>query len=252
MARRDLQYHPSDDSSDGESSVATSSSSDDDDDDSHKGIRLPVLKYGYRTEPLAWDEIVAILTVSDPDLARMSRSVEQQREYEVYRRDLLRTWNSVLDHVLCSKFPALFVPQKNKKKKSKTANSNAQDGNADHDDDPDDLEDRWVAHPSLSEIGALGIAETVLVRNDFPYYMEDGIEHWVLWKVGGSCTDAEIEGAKMELSTRRDFGENNVLHWTNPPHLKSLPEIDHVHFLGRRQHHNDDDTQQPPQQDTKE
>ena len=69
------------------------------------------------------------------------------------------------------------------------------------------------------------------MKNDFPYYMEDGIEHWILWKLGDSCDDRDIDEAKKELRKKNKFME--FLHWVNPPHLKSLPAVDHIHILGR-------------------
>lgn len=120
-----------------------SSSSDDDD----KRIRLPILKYGYRTEPLEWGELVDIIQVQQ-DLAKLSRSVEQQRDYEIYRRDLLQQWLSVMDHVLVTKFPNIFEERF------------------------DSAKERYYAYPPLAEVvSTKGITETVLVENDFPYYM---------------------------------------------------------------------------------
>jgi hypothetical protein len=58
----------------------------------------------------------------------------------------------------------------------------------------------------------------------------------------GICSDDDIAQAKedvkqeLELSGGED-SENgqavvvDCLHWINPPHLKSLPDIDHVHIL---------------------
>lgn len=111
----------------------------------------------------------------------------------------------------------------------------------------------------------------VLSINDFPYYFSPGIDHWVLWKLGGHLTNNEISRAKLDiLQSHRDEGsgckhrnhngsgniynlsrkinsdeffENSngiaddtsiFLHWINPPHLKSLPGIDHVHILFHR------------------
>jgi hypothetical protein len=174
--------------------------------DDQKRIRLPIVKYGYRTEPLEWDELVDILLVQK-DIAKMSRSVEQQRDYEIYKRDLLREWSSVIDHVLCEKFPEVF------EKRFDTTTK------------------LYAAYPSLEEFAVSGCpVHTALVQNDFPYYTADGVEHWVLWKLGGSCSDQDIGEAKLQLRDR--FGDD-MLHWINPPHLKSLPEIDHVHILGK-------------------
>ena len=84
-----------------------------------------------------------------------------------------------------------------------------------------------------------------LVLNEYPYYVADGIEHWCLWKLGGAVTEEEIVAAVDELKsnttstptgTRMMVGRNNpkmedVLTWVNPPHLQSIPAIDHAHIL---------------------
>lgn len=174
-----------------------------DSDDSEKRINLPVLKYGYRTVPLSWEDLVDIITIQN-DLAKLSRSIEQQKEYEIYKRDLLRESRTVTDHVLCNKFPDIFEKRFDAETKL------------------------WYSYPPLTDITSVAIT---LVKNDFPYYMEDGIEHWILWKLGESCDDQDIDEAKQELRKKNKFTE--FLHWVNPPHLKSLPAVDHVHILGR-------------------
>jgi hypothetical protein len=68
----------------------------------------------------------------------------------------------------------------------------------------------------------------VVVPNDFPYYLEDDIQHWVLWKLGGTCTPDDIAEGQRQIQTAIQATE--FLHWINPPHLKSLPDIDHVHY----------------------
>lgn len=87
------------------------------------------------------------------------------------------------------------------------------------------------AYPPLNQITTV---RKKLVRNDFPYYFEKDVDHWILWKLGGEAiTPLEIDQAKETL--RRDLG--NVvddMHWINPSSLKSIPEIDHVHILCRR------------------
>ena len=83
--------------------------------------------------------------------------------------------------------------------------------------------------------------QIVLSLNDFPYYFEAGVEHWVVWKLGDPISTIDIENGKMEIL--REVGCSNVdfindtsvfLHWLNPPELKSLPDVDHIHILFRR------------------
>lgn len=165
-------------------------------------IPLPEIPYGYRTTKISWEELVNIVTVQK-DLAKLSRSADQQREYEIYKKNLLDSWKTVGDYVLCDKFPNVFDAriQPNGKK---------------------------LAHPALSSVQT---CHQRLVQNDFPYYTEPDIEHWVLWKIGGDPIDeADVLKAKAKLQHCSD-----VLHWINPTYLQSLPELDHAHLLGRNQ-----------------
>ncbi|CAB9526477.1 expressed unknown protein [Seminavis robusta] len=175
-----------------------------------EAIVLPKLKYGYRTVPLEWPELVQIIQV-EQDLAKLSRSVEQQTSYAIYMRDLKRKWSSVYHFILHSKFG--FA-------KRQVAGTGNNEGAL-----------VWESYPPVSDIKE---PQKALVENDFPYYNAPGIQHYILWKIGGDVTDQEIEEAGQDL--RAKLGDVcGVVHWKNPPHLKSLPDIDHVHILVHRQ-----------------
>lgn len=113
-----------------------------------------------------------IITIQK-DLAKLSRSVEQQKEYEIYKRDLLRKWRTVTDHVLCSTFPDIF------EKRGDAATK------------------LWYSYPPLTDVTTVAMT---LVKNDFPYYMEDGIEHWILWKLGESYSNTTMIANSMWYS----------------------------------------------------
>jgi hypothetical protein len=61
------------------------------------------------------------------------------------------------------------------------------------------------------------------------YYTLLGVEHHILWKIGGKLSNVEVEEAITQLK----FLKNNVelRMYFNPPHLKSIPDIDHCHIL---------------------
>ena len=213
------------------------------DDPDNDPIVLPQLKYGYRKTPMAWAELQEIFhrpnddglfqgndnpTNTDTDsidLARLCRNEAQQYEYQVYKRQLQRTWRSMVDLIRCTKFgrPSVLGP----------------DGRR-YCQDSDDKS------PEKKEV------ETALVLNDFPYCFTADIQHWVLWKMhGGNITRAEIQQAQHDIRERfmkdgnqglpekqylavkeqNDAQENpnsdhfvfEFLHWINPPHLQSLP-----------------------------
>jgi Protein of unknown function (DUF3605) len=191
----------------GSGSSSSSSSKRSVSDDDHLRIQLPCREYGYRTVPLDWEELTLIINV-EQNLAKLSRSVQQQYDYEIYQRDLKNKWQSVMDHILCSKFGGCFQQV-----------TNPETG-------------LYCAHPSLADFTATGdgVVRKALVRNDFPYYLADNVEHWVLWKLGANCTDQDVEQAKQAIRERQ-INVQDFLYYINPPHLKSLPEIDHVHIL---------------------
>lgn len=164
-----------------------------------EGIVLPKLKYGYRSMTFEWSELQEIIEVSK-DLDRLSRSEKQQYEYELHKQQLKRTWKSVTDHILCTKFG---IPRK-------------QQGSF------------YVAEYNIKTSCE---TQTVVVRNDFPYCLPDQIEHWLLWKLGGLCTEEDVDTAKCEIQSRGGHCYKDFLHWINPPELQSLPDIDHVHIL---------------------
>ena len=195
----------------------------DDDDETKKRIFVTNPKHGFRIVPFAWKELQQICDEDHGgDLSKLSRSVPEQYKYTLYRHDLESTWKSITDHILCSKFNF---------------------------DSRVEVETGLrYAHPSLSKV--LSVIEMdddddetneynnkiAVLPNDFPYFVDENIEHWVLWKLGkDSCSEQEIDQAKKMIQLQRptviDF-----IHWTNPPHLKSIPEIDHVHILCLQQH----------------
>ena len=177
----------------------------DDDDDDDASITLPTLPYGYRTKLFDWTELQQI--VRSNDLGRLARSVTQQHAYEVHKRNLRRTWTSVTDHILCTKFG---LPRKQ-----------------------DEATSLYYCCGRCREKEASSTpAKMTVVRNDFPYFLpENKIEHWVLWKLGGRCLETDIAAAKDEIQQNEGHCYVDFLHWINPPELQSLPDIDHVHIL---------------------
>jgi hypothetical protein len=61
------------------------------------------------------------------------------------------------------------------------------------------------------------------MANDFPYNLEEGIEHWLVW----SNREIELELVKKclnEIKSREFY----FLTYTNLPDKKSIPEIYHA------------------------
>ena len=182
----------------------SASNSNDSSDGKFDDVVIPHREHGYATKPLSWDDLVQIIQVEE-NLAKLSRSLPQERVYQRYRKNLLNEYQSVYDHILISKFN--FERRKDKET------------------------GRIVAYPPLSEFD--GTVQTTLVPNDFPYCTEDNIEHWILWQLGREISHQDVDSAMLDLR-RKLVNVVDILYWRNPPHLKSLPDIDHVHFLCKR------------------
>ena len=206
--------------------------------------------HGFRIHPFSWSELQQICDAKTGDLSLLCRSVPEQYKYTVYRQELESKWQSLTDHILCSKF------QLESRIDTATGLRHAHPSLRQllqpppSPQDPDDshpADQHWTNKPRLA-----------VLPNDFPYFVEDGIAHWVLWKlqpmdddnkdpngsgVDSSCsssiTEDDITHAKdviRETSLAANdplFYNCEFLHWINPPELKSIPEIDHVHILCR-------------------
>lgn len=208
-------------------------------------VVLTLPKKHYAETPYTWDDVVDII-VNKKDLSLLSRSVEQERVYQEFRMELRRSWKSVCDYILHSKFN--FEKRRSVGCKDDVARSDAKTMLDDFRHQPkslrassapsrtngtDNASEKWEAYPSLSQIRS---TQKNLCRNDFPYYFVQGIEHWCLWKLCEDVTKSDIQEAVEELRSMDGMrGELlATLHWMNPPHLKSLPEIDHAHILCQR------------------
>ena len=71
---------------------------DDTHDDTMLLVKLPVLEYGYRTEPMEWPELCDII-LRQQELSKLTRNVGQQRHYELFKRNLQLHWNSLCDYM---------------------------------------------------------------------------------------------------------------------------------------------------------
>ncbi len=69
-------------------------------------------------------------------------------------------------------------------------------------------------------------------RNDYPYNFGPSIDHYCLWKFGGPIKAKEIESAMNDLKSEGRYGK--CIYWINPPHLKSIPDVDHAHILAHK------------------
>jgi hypothetical protein len=163
----------------------------------------------FGTEPLGWEELKDIVN-NKKDFSVLTRSIQGEKVYSVYKEHVTRTWKSMYHHVLHHKF------QFEKRLCYEST------------------EPRWEAHPKL---GDQNCAQVRLLPNDFPYFLANNIEHWCLWKLKGDIAEEDLLVAKEQLVAMKSTHGTllDLLSWINPPNLKSLPEIDHAHLIVLRQ-----------------
>lgn len=140
--------------------------------------------------PLSWDKITGL--IREKDFHHFGRSSEVCKSY---RRDKEKTkilYNSSRDMILITTFNYKSVIAKN---------------------------DRLVGMVDK------GCIKNVLSMNTFPYYVQEGISHKLLWSIK-DLNDKEIR----EYLGKELFGLEYV-YFRNPEHLRSIPDIFHIHVF---------------------
>ena len=145
----------------------------------------------------SWCELKTIL--DEESLEKLGRSKEQQIEYAEFRRQLSIDWITVTDYVLVSKMNFRQIV----------------------------LDDGKFA----AERPQVTASRLVIVRNDFPYNFESGMEHFVLWKIGSELIKSEIDTAAQEICSESDALD--FVTFTNPQNLKSILDLEHAHIILR-------------------
>jgi len=74
-----------------------------------------------------------------------------------------------------------------------------------------------------------GGVRLVWLDNDFPYALQAGIQHRVLWSSGG-LDEATLRAA---IAEQYDAARWECAWFVNPPALKSVMGIEHAHVLCR-------------------
>ncbi len=155
---------------------------------------------GLCASPLSWDEVRAI--VADGSLASMrvlGRSRETLQSYREFKRRINMLYASMVDRIMIDVFKCEWKVN----------------------------EARKVEHlPRPS--GSSSNSGPFFVKNDFPYNLQPGVEHYLLWS-DRVMLDEEVEGYLRSDPVARQ--SSSWLTFVNPTELQSIPEIHHVHVL---------------------
>ncbi|KAJ2818491.1 hypothetical protein GGI24_005082 [Coemansia furcata] len=81
---------------------------------------------------------------------------------------------------------------------------------------------------------ALASDDFHLLVNDFPYYLGDGVEHWVLWcrkrlSPGFAAPAAAIEAIRVKFGSGVEWR-----YFVNPVAKQSVPQLSHAHVFVKR------------------
>jgi hypothetical protein len=132
-------------------------------------------------------------------LHELGRNPAQEELYQRRRAELAQLWETPSDCILHDKFHLNYDLSVTGK--------------------------RQISRPL--PLWTTGLIKTV--PNDFPYNFKEDVLHLVLWKLGEEVTQTDVV---MEIEKLREvYPFSGSCSFINPPHLKSIPDIDHAHII---------------------
>lgn len=156
------------------------------------------------SDPISWDQCAQIIQIGDLRLFR--RSPAQLVEYLEAKQNFNKTDGSIAEHIL--------------KHRLHWVNELKPSG------------DPFLTNPK----------DIKIIRNDFPYYFEPGIDHLVVWSKTKCPCDPKTEQPIPEIKQRIEkflddtfaplgIDRKNVMWFKNNGSLQSVPTLEHFHIL---------------------
>ncbi|KAJ3051337.1 hypothetical protein HK097_007668 [Rhizophlyctis rosea] len=153
--------------------------------------------------PCTWEEILEVkrkFATDETAVYRFCRTDDVLNRYQDWRKEVLDRYDAVADYM---KITVLSYPSE--------------------------------SNPSTSKLRAITpedksvLSDLVLRLNDFPYATtpSESVLHYVLW----SLTDLPESQIHEILSSKLPQYEH--IFFENPPHRKTIPEIQHYHVFAR-------------------
>lgn len=176
-------------------------------------------------QPFTWPRLVELFrkTAKDtqdnenyissdhPNLALFRRSATAQKSYEEHKQYLEKYWRTPYDYMVIRKFGEDFgfskvVVVRRDDSLNDGGRSCEHNGDIIIIDQPDNECTMHQASTSLSQASKYAIQNQItylsLVLNEFPYDVEQGIEHWCLWKIGGASISEGIVNEELVWAMR--------------------------------------------------
>ncbi|KAF9319476.1 hypothetical protein BG003_009001 [Podila horticola] len=163
----------------------------------------------------SWSELSEL--VASKNLAPMGRSEEVQTTYQKAIKKRTKKYGSPGEYIRqrVLHWPPAETSESDSRPPSSA--SNFSDGNE------SSTSCSSVSSPPCSPTGPLNPLEIALKKNEFPYSVKKGIEHWLIWSRSPLTDEVWIRRYLEERLPGRDY-----LFFVNPPELRSVPSIFHV------------------------
>lgn len=172
------------------------------------------IETGVCLSPMDWNTLQAIVADGSVSvMRRLGRSRETLQSYREFKERINETYSSIVDKIMIDVFKCDWkVNEDGKMEHVPTAHG-------------------WSAGslsgpPSRSALGPH--AGPFFVKNDFPYNLAPGIEHYLLW------SDHVMSADEIDIHLQSDpiaKQSSSRLTFVNPVELQSIPDIHHVHVL---------------------
>lgn len=159
----------------------------------------------------SWSELTKL--VASKDLGPMGRSEEVQAAYQKAIKRRTKKYGSPDEYI---RQRILHWPPAEKTDDGSHSPSYS-DGNESSSSCSSSLS------PPSSPTGPVDPLEVNLKKNEFPYSVKPGIEHWLIWSRQPLTDEVWIRRYLEERLPGRDY-----LFFINPPELRSVPTISHV------------------------
>ncbi|KAF9351059.1 hypothetical protein BGX26_010849 [Mortierella sp. AD094] len=152
----------------------------------------------------SWSELTKM--IASKDLTPMGRSEQVQEAYQRAIKRRTKKYGSADEYI---RQRVLHWPPAERDAETSDGNESSSSCSS--------------ASPPSSPTGPVDPLEVRLKKNEFPYSVKPGIEHWLIWSRNLLTDEDWIRAYLTERLPGRDF-----LFFINPPELRSVPTIFHV------------------------
>ncbi|KAJ2750224.1 hypothetical protein H4S06_004426, partial [Coemansia sp. BCRC 34490] len=151
------------------------------------------------SDPVPWDRFKEL--VDSGDLEPLGRSYKMQDVYEEHLASTKRKYGSLANYLTRHVLPGLVA----------------------------ETED-----PDFDPLAPLTPADFVFCINDYPYYLDDDAEHWVLWCKKRLPPGFDAPDAAVQAIVRKFGSAVEWRYFVNPVKKQSVPQLSHAHVFVKR------------------